>query len=186
MGGGPMKTRVYLDNNVWDFLFARGIDLAEALPREEFTILLPREIEWETRAIPSHKADLKAFVAATIERCDIRSDVFFGYQNSEIPAGEQRFGGFGVGRYASIKEAAFMREQRLAMGAAKRSTMLYPNEADISLGARSFEAVVVSADNKRDPIRAASEQGGCVVFLREFEGSGMTLRDFIGAMPEFG
>ena len=34
----PEPISVYIDNNVWDFLFHRGIDLAKALPKEEFCI----------------------------------------------------------------------------------------------------------------------------------------------------
>ena len=36
---------VTLDNNAWDFLFARRIDLAAELPPDAFVIFMTREVE---------------------------------------------------------------------------------------------------------------------------------------------
>jgi len=47
------RIAVTLDNNVWDFLFRRGIDLASELPTEKFAIFITREVEIETLAIPA-------------------------------------------------------------------------------------------------------------------------------------
>ena len=47
---------VYIDNNVWDFLFARRIDLAVALPSDRFCLYIPREVEFEIPTAPE-KAD---------------------------------------------------------------------------------------------------------------------------------
>jgi hypothetical protein len=44
---------ITLDNNVWNFLFQKGIDLALDLPSEEFAIFITREVEMETVAIPA-------------------------------------------------------------------------------------------------------------------------------------
>jgi hypothetical protein len=43
---------ITLDNNVWDFLFERKIDLAAELPSDEFAIFITREVEIESMAIP--------------------------------------------------------------------------------------------------------------------------------------
>jgi hypothetical protein len=56
---------------------------------------------------------------------------------------------------------------------------LYPKEADISLAARSFHSVVLTFDKKKGPLKDAYDQGGTVVFLTDFDKSGMSLRDFI-------
>jgi len=53
----------------------------------------------------------------------------------------------------------------------KQTTQLYKNEADISLAAR--------LDKKKRPLKDAYEQGGKVVFLTNFENSGMSLSAFI-------
>ncbi len=65
----------------------------------------------------------------------------------------------------------------------KLNMTVSPNEADISVGARSFRAVVLSLDEKRKgrkgPINDALAAGGKVIFLNDFNTSGKSLRDFI-------
>ena len=174
-----MPISVYIDNNVWDFLFDRRIDLAAELPRDEFCIAITREAEFEIPLIPPEKAELKAFIEASIERCGIRTDKLFGFYDERFPPDEQRVGGFDEGRWASQEEVAFMDQQRTPLPRPKRKTGLYAGEADTSLAARSFQAVVLSLDAKKGPINDAYKQGGKVVFLTDFDRSGLSLRDFI-------
>jgi hypothetical protein len=56
---------------------------------------------------------------------------------------------------------------------------LHPNEADISLAVRAVHFVVLSLDAKAGPISDAHRQGGMVVFLTDFDKSGLSLGDFI-------
>jgi hypothetical protein len=178
-GDGGMTIGVYIDHNVWDFLFKRRIDLAVALPRDEFCLCVTREAEFEIPPTPPEK---KAFIEATIAKCSIQTDTFFGFNDNSLPSDEQRIGGFNVGRWASPEEIAFIASQRTALKAKKkRPTKLHPGEADISLAARSFHSVVLSLDKKKGPLKDAYEQGGKVVFLTDFDKSGMSLSDFIKA-----
>jgi hypothetical protein len=177
-----MVISVYVDNNVWDFLFERRIDLAVELPRNEFCLCLTREAEFEIPPIPPEKAELKAFIEATIAKCGIQTDTYFGFNDASLPPEEQRVGGWGHGRWASKEEFAFIAQQRTAFkGNKKRPTKLYAGEADISLAARSLHSLVLSLDAKAGPINAAYRQGGKVVFLADFDKKGLSLRDFIGA-----
>lgn len=178
-----MVIPIYVDNNVWDFLFARQIDLAVELPRDEFCVCLTREAEFEIPPIPPEKADLKTFIETTIERCGIQTDIFFGFYDETLPVHEQRVGGLDEGRFASAEEIAFLARQRTPLKARKinSKTRLYKNEADISLAARAFNAIILSLDAKTGPINDAYKQGGKVVFLTDFDKSGMSLRDFIRA-----
>ena len=77
---------VFLDGNVWNFLFERRLDLAVELPRPEFSIGHTREAEFE---IPTGKPDLDAFIEETIVRCEIATDSYFGFSNSAVPRNEQ-------------------------------------------------------------------------------------------------
>lgn len=77
---------VFLDGNVWNFLFERRLDLAVELPRPEFSIGHTREAEFE---IPTGKPDLDAFFEETIVRCEIATDSYFGFSNSAVPRNEQ-------------------------------------------------------------------------------------------------
>jgi hypothetical protein len=171
---------VYLDNNVWDFLFERKLDLSAVLPRPEFCICITREAEFEIPPIPPEKTELKAFIDETIAKCDIKVDSLFGFYDESLPPDKQRVGGFDVGRWASADEIAFINQQKTPVGTLKknRKTGLYKNEADVSLAARSFHSVVLTHD-KSGPINEAYRQGGKVVYLTNFDESGMSLGDFI-------
>ena len=173
-----MVTSVYIDNNVWDFLFARQMDLSIELPRDEFCICITREAEFE---IPPMPAEKRAFAEAVIAKCAIATDTFFGFNDESLPPAEQRVAGFDQGRWASPEELAFISQQRTALKDRMRPSKLYDGEADLSLAARSVHSVVLSLDKKQGPINKAYEQGGKVVFLTDFDKSGLTLREFIRA-----
>lgn len=175
------RISVYLDNNVWDFLFVRRLNLAEELPKDEFCVCITREAEFEIPPIPDCKADLKAFIQATIEGCLVTTDIFFGFHNPDLPDDEQRVGGFGHGRWARSEELEFLAQQQTRIGGKNPKTKLFKKEADISIAARAFTGVVLSLDAKAGPINDAYKAGGRVVFLTDFDKSGLTLRDFIKA-----
>lgn len=162
---------VFIDSNVWNFLFDQQIDLAVALPSNKFRLYIPREVELEVGAIVRpEKAELKAFIEATIAKCSIQTDRLFGFYNDSLAPGEQRVGGFDEGRWASPEELAFIARYTAALKTKKRpTTPLYPKEADILLAARASHSVVLSFDDKSGPIRDAYQQGGMVVFLTDFE-----------------
>ena len=170
---------VFIDNNVWDLLFALGIDLAKELPKDEFCVCITREAEFEIPPIAEKKPELKAFIDKTISDCSISADVLFGFAEASLPANEQRVGGFGQGRWAQQEEIAFLAQQKTSLGALRTKTKLYKNEADRSLGARAFTGVVLSLDAKNGPINDAYRQGGRVVFLKGFPASGLSLAEFI-------
>ncbi len=178
-----MHIGIYLDNNIWDFLFDRQIDLATELPSKEFTICITREAEFEIPPISRTKPELAKFIENTISRCLIKTDVFFGFNDPTLLQSEQRVGGFEVGRFASNEELEFMTIQRTPLrprhGVKNSKTGLFKDEADISVAARSFTSVVLSLDAKSGPINDAYQQGGKVVFVTNFDKSGLTLRDFV-------
>lgn len=185
------KIAVALDNNVWDFLFARNIDLASELPSDQFAIFIPREVEIETEAIPAESKavpaqsniPLKDYIARTIESCDISTTWVFGFA-SEGP-GPQRFGGFDQGTWQSKVETEFyaaIRQQYL-VGKSRRKSQLASNEGDAAVAAKSFSSIVLTCEgkNKSGPLRFAVEHGGKVLYLQDFDQSGLTLREFVEA-----
>ena len=172
-----MSIPVYLDNNVWDFLLERKLDLGVELPHEEFCIYITREAEFEILLMPPNK---RIFAEDTIAKYGIRTDALFGFYNDKYLLSEQRVRGWNQGRWASQQELAFMNEQVHRLGSGKdRPTRLHQYEADIALAARSFHGVVLSLDARRGPLRDAYNQGGKIVFLTDFDDSGLSLSDFI-------
>lgn len=176
-----MPIGVYVDNNVWDFLFDRGLNLSVELPKDRFALCLTREAEFEIPPLASKRPELYAFIQDTIKSCSISTDYIFGFYDDSLPRDQQRYGGFDQGRFMSEEEHAFIQQQRqpLQQLRPKRPTGLYKDEADTAIAARSFRSVVLSLDRKKGPINNAYQQGGTVVFLTDFAGSGLSLADFI-------
>jgi hypothetical protein len=77
-----------LDNNIWDFLFDRqgSITLDQELPREQFCIFIPREVEIEHLAIKEQKCPgLRQFIQDTIKSCAIVTAGYFGFATPGEP-----------------------------------------------------------------------------------------------------
>ncbi len=142
---------------------------------------MTREAEFEIPPIPAEKIELKRFIETTIAKC-VQTVSLFGFYDETLPENEQRYGGFDVGRFASDAELDFLNQQRKSISDRKREkTKLFRNEADVSVAARSFESVVLTLDAKKGPINTAYEQGGLVVFLKDFDDSGLSLSDYVDA-----
>lgn len=178
-----MSIGIYIDNNVWDILYEHNIDLAVALPQEEFVICISREAEFEIPPIERKNPKLLEFIEKTITNCAIEVDTLFGFNDDSLLPDKQRVGGFDEARWASQEEIEFIRQQRTPLKQ-RHTTMnaktgLYKDEADISLAARAFHSVVITRDIKKGPINDAYKQGGKVVFLNEFDPKEISLADFI-------
>jgi hypothetical protein len=171
-----MPIGLFLDSNIWNFLFDRNFDLSVELPKEEFTIAITREAEFEFP--PSE--ELKQFVEKTIADSNIKTDAYFGFFQEQYPLDKQRIGGFDCGRFIAPEEAAFItRQAKKGRGGSDRPTGLHKHEADVSLAARSFVSIVVTLDRKNGPIKDAFGEGGKIIFLNEFDQSGLSLKQFI-------
>lgn len=170
---------LYVDSNVFNFLFDKGINLREEFPADLYELRIIGEQDLENRAIPEGKEELRKFIYQAIESYPIKVDRLFGFYDERHDAFDQRVGGYGVGRYASLEEIEFIRVERKDHGEKKRSG-LYKDEADISLGARALGGgIVLSNDSKKGPLPRAKEQGGRVVFLNEFDPSRESLRAYV-------
>lgn len=177
-----MPIDVYIDHNVWDFLFNSNIDLMKELAASEFALHLTREAEFE---IPPTPDDKRRYIEEMIAECNIDIRPYFGFYDAQHSSLDQRVGGFGVGYWSSQDEIDFIQSQRSKLGVdKKRKTRLFKNEADISLAARSFQSVVLTFDKKAGPLLDAYNQGGKVVFLNDFEDSGFSLRQFISSATQ--
>jgi hypothetical protein len=176
---------VTLDNNVWDFLFARKIDLAAELPADEFAVFITREVEIESMAIQDTeaKALLKDYIAQTIARCGIKTTAVFGFATDG--PGPQRVGGWDQGTWQSQTEREFYDaiRQPYLLGRRETNSQLTQNEADAAVAAQSFFSIALTCEKpgKPGPLRFAAEHGGKVLYLPEIARSGLTLKAYIVA-----
>ena len=176
------KIALTLDNNVWNFLYDRNIDLAVELPRERFAIFITREVEIETLAIPATtKAALKQFIARTVAECEIATTWVFGFDSGG--PGPQRYGGFDQGAWQSQTEREFydaIRQQYLINKGPKKS-LLNGNEGDAAVAAQSFSSIALTCESpgKAGPLRFAAEHGGQILYLGDLAATGQTLRAYI-------
>lgn len=171
---------IYIDSNIFDYVYANKIDLSKEFPADKFELRIVGEQVLESRAIPEGKIWLKEYIYNVIDSWNIKTDKLFGFYDDRHSPAEQRAGGFNVGRYASLPETEFINEQRKAGEQEKRKSGLYPDETDISLGARAMGgSIVLTLDAKKGPLRNAKDQGGPVIFLTDFAESGQSLHDFV-------
>jgi hypothetical protein len=179
---------VTLDNNVWNFLFHRKIDLAVELPPDAFAIFITREVEIERMAIPDNasKAALRSNIDWTIARCGIRTTSVFGFATDG--PGPQRVGGFGQGTWQSQTGREFYDaiRQPYLLGKTETKSQLTQNEGDAAVAAQSFFSIALTCENpaKSGPLRFAAEHGGKVLYLSAFDQSGLTLKEYITAFYE--
>ena len=177
------KIAVTLDNNVWNFLFDRNVDLASELSSDAFALFITREVEIETMAIPVNesKVALSDYITRAIAQCDIKTTYVFGFATSGT--GPQRVGGWGQGTWQSRTEREFYAAIRgkYLLGRREKGSKLTDNEGDAAVAAQSFFSIALTYENpnKSGPLRFAAEHGGKVLYLSGFDESGLTLKQYI-------
>lgn len=137
---------IYVDNNAWDILYTRGVDICLEFPADVFNLLITREAEFEIACIPSEA--LREYVSEAIRCRNIRTDRYFGFLNEALSLDEQRYGSFGAGRLADITEVEVLMNEADKVKSTKRPTGLFKNEADVSLAARSVHSVILTSDRR--------------------------------------
>lgn len=171
---------IFLDNNIFDFLFKNKIRLSDEFPRGDFSLFIIREIELEIATTPH---ELNLFISENMKACKISVDSHFGFYCDDHPAHQQRNGGFNEGRFITSQERTFINEYRNKIGTTKKKNGLYKNETDIALAARSLRpnTFVISMDVKTGPLRYAQDKGGNVILFTQehYEESNLSFGEFI-------
>jgi len=156
-----MAVSVFIDNNAWDYLFARKVDLAVDISSGDFVFAITCEAEFEIRTLPE---DLKSYVSKWITCGVVTTDTYFGFAEASSD-GESRVGGFGCGRFIDLAESEILSSENGVVKGTLRPTGLYKNEADVSLAARSVHSAILTSDTKKVLGRVVSKYGGVVVNL---------------------
>lgn len=200
-----MKTSVIIDSCAWNYLFIEDIDLATALPKESFTLTMPRELEIEISAIPDvgktgkngvvgeDKRALKAYIASSIASNNIVTSSVFGFATCE-PDGSlspvQVHGGFDQGTFQSEADRDFYNRPEIRNqieGKEPRPTGLSKNQGDAAVAVRSFSSVVLTNEskNKVGPIKIAADMNGRIAYLEDFVSSGKSLAEYVLQFSNF-
>ena len=179
-------TDIYLDNNIFDFLYETNIDIVHEFPKELFRLCITKEIKFETE--PIQDIAKQQFIQKLIEK-DIKIVSFFIFSDPRHPFDKQR-GGCWDDDSAVWDDDAEENEQYRAELNKKflveiKNTKhdLYKEEADIDLAVRSIKNIVLTFDKKehkkKGPLNDAYEKGYKVVFLTGFDTSKDTLNLFV-------
>ncbi|WP_159240181.1 hypothetical protein [Pseudofrancisella aestuarii] len=177
--------KIFLDNNVFDFLFEKNIDISKEFPIDKFIICIPREIKFESEHIKLQEKN--DFVRQLIDKEIVQIHTYFGYYDDRHFEDKQRIGGYDEGEYMCVEEGIFLNE--LVVSFLDESSKhikhnLYKQEGDIALAVRSVMNIVISNDvkegksKKKGPLNLAFDKGYRVVFLNGFV-EGMSLNNYI-------
>lgn len=97
------RTAVFIDHNVWDPVFLRGIDLRSEFPVERYGLAITREGQFE---IPLTPEPLRTFIEQSMKRWEVGVDVKFGFWDARHVQEDQRVGGFGFGVWHRMRSPA--------------------------------------------------------------------------------
>ena len=168
-----MTIRVYIDHNIWDFLYDHNIKIADYFPETEFTLAIAKHGRFELDQMPDdgERALKKAFIFDSLISA-VQEVHTFGFHDPRHSPEHQRSSGFGLGEFSCVtinQERRRLNAIYGGKGRRKPSMILERQEADIELGALSMEHYVLTLDKKRDPLKDSSDNGGKVIFLNELE-----------------
>lgn len=187
------RISVIIDSCAWNYLFDNEVDLLKELPKENFILTMPRELEIEISSIPTtgkcgtDKTLLKRYIEKSIESNKIMTTSTFGFA-SEEPDGSlslvQVFGGFDQGTFQSEEDAVFYaldEIQNCITGKKVRTSGLGVNQADAAIAVRSFESIILTNEdkNKSGPLRIAKAMNGKVAYLSDFTLTNKSLANWI-------
>ncbi len=168
--------KIFLDNNVFDFLYEKKIDIFQEFLKDGYEICMVKEVDFESELISDpNKCE---FVRALKDKIILKQ--YFGFYDDRHESSKQRVGGFDNGEYMSCDEGVYYKEllSKFHKSDEKRKTDLYKNEADIILAVRSIKNIVLTNDKKKGPLKNAFDKGYNIIFLNGYF-NGRSLYDYV-------
>ncbi len=150
----------------------------------EYKLCITKHGEFEIQQMPSSCDDLKEYVRKYLEQY-VKIDSIFGFYNPELPKDEQRYSGFGEGRFISDDESREYKDLSKKYGTSKKrkeTQILFKQEADVALAIRAKNNVVLTFDVKNGPLKEISGKGGKVIFLNVQESKNISSDRFMSAL----
>lgn len=150
----PLKN-IVVDSNGWNFLYDSRISLTSP-ELSEYNFQITKEVSREMERLKGNaeKEDLYDFFLC--ETSNLESPlIYFGFHDPNFPEDEQRFGGFGVGGFASVHQRDFFDKTAGQVKTSKRG-VYYRNEADRLIGSRGINnTYILTGDLKAGPLKEA-------------------------------
>lgn len=147
---------IIVDSNAWNFLHVSGISLSnELLSDYKFQITL--EVSRELQELDGKEGKEALYEFFVSETQSLEEPLcYFGFYDESVPADEQRFGGFGVGGFASVHQDDYFQKTVRQIKSSKRG-IYYGNEADMLIGSRGFgnTFILTEDNNKSGPMKEA-------------------------------
>ncbi|MDC9729844.1 MAG: hypothetical protein PSN04_11045 [Methyloprofundus sp.] len=161
--------RIFLDNNLWNYLADNEIDLMYYFPANRYELCITTHGKYEIeQLVNENKQYIKEFALDALIST-VREDSIFGFYSDLFPKEHQRSSGFGAGRFIDESESLLRTKLVSKYGTLekrKETQILFKQEADIELAWRSKNSPVITFDaNKSGPLLYALNQGWKVVSL---------------------
>lgn len=175
---------IFLDNNVFDFLYEQNIDILNEFPKNQFRICISKEIKFETE--PIKDLQKQRFIQDLLENISLVP--FFGFFNKQHSIDKQRGGGWDEGIWSDVENETYRAQLNQKFLKLKKNPKhdLYTNETDIDLAVRSIKNIVLTFDakkqeknTKKGPLNDAFDKNYKVVFLTDIDVRNDSLVNFV-------
>lgn len=185
------RITLFIDSCAWDelWLLCRdGVPLSDLLPPESFDLWITREQEIE---IPKTdrvgKEGLGAFIRGAIESGRVKVEWLFGFDESDTPDEQRRFGGFDEGVWGPKAICDYYEAPQNKPDLTKTTNSgLFKNEGDLALAARAhvpgqfvLTAEKDSARKAKGPLQRALHDGKRVLLWADYQASALDLAEYI-------
>ena len=150
-------------------------------PKDRFNLFIIKHGRFEVDQMPDSCSELRSYIESHFDNC-VTINSAFGFRDPSLPDSEQRVSGFGVGRFTSKEENDARRELKEKYGSnikRKETQILFKQEADIELAARSTQNIVLTFDARKGPLKEAFDSGHKVIFLSYDEAENFLVDDFM-------
>jgi hypothetical protein len=144
--------RVFLDNNLWDYLAENQVNLLQYVPESKYELCVTTHGKYEIfQPFRKEKIYVQEYALNALQAI-VTEDSVFGFYNSLFPCEYQRSSGFGSGRFSDKNEETARKriyDKHGTQKQRKKSQILFQEEADIELAVRSINHPVVTFDAKK-------------------------------------
>lgn len=175
--------KIFIDNNFWDYLVDNNLSLESYFPEARFSLYITTHGKYEIFQMPETCCVVKDYAQKYLDSGMVKEDTIFGFYSDLFPEEYQRSSGFGKGRFSTTEEQVVLRELLEKYGTIEKrhdSQILFKQEADIQIAARSiFHPIITFDSKKKGALNYISKNEGKVIFLSRKESESISPSKFM-------